>query len=490
MNESTSGDTPAEDPTDAAIEAKTEVLPKAASGVRDPHRKDDDLHGGRKWTVRLLLVTATVLGVVAVFAIWANRQVLDADNWANTSSQLLQNKAVKAQVSGFVVDQIYANVDVTGEIQSALPKQLKPLAGPAAGGLQSLVGDGVTALLERPIVQDAWKESNRLTMRAAINVIEEKKGKYVGAQSGAIVLDLRPLIVGAISRLGLSKGLIGQLPPAAGSIKVISSSQIKTVQSIGQALESLALLLAILVPLLFAIAVFLARGRRRRTLLAVGIDLIVIGVIVLIARIIAGRQVVDALATTEAVRPAVQATWSIATHMLRDVAQATIILSIPLLAAALLAGPADWAVNTRRALAPWLREQRGVCYGILGLVLVFIIAWGPLPATQQIFPVLVMIGLSVLGLEVLRKQTMAEFPDSQTFDAGAALGRGTVKARDAAKRGSSAVSGAISARRESSPEKGGDADLKRIEALASMRDRGVLTDEEFAAQKTAILDGR
>ena len=44
-------------------------------------------------------------------------------------------------------------------------------------------------------------------------------------------------------------------------------------------------------------------------------------------------------------------------QMLRDIAWATILTSIPLILAALLAGPAQPAVATRKALAPWLRQH-------------------------------------------------------------------------------------------------------------------------------------
>src|SRR4051812_28340100 len=93
---------------------------------------------GRRYGVRALLVLGTALAVVSIFAVFANRQVLNADNWADTSSALLDNPAVRTQVSAFLVDQVYANVDVRGEVARALPTRLQPLAGPAANGLREL----------------------------------------------------------------------------------------------------------------------------------------------------------------------------------------------------------------------------------------------------------------------------------------------------------------------------------------------------------------
>ena len=55
--------------------------------VDDRRRSRHQLPAGRRWAVRGLLIVATLVTVVAIFAVWANRQVLDADNWADTSTR-------------------------------------------------------------------------------------------------------------------------------------------------------------------------------------------------------------------------------------------------------------------------------------------------------------------------------------------------------------------------------------------------------------------
>src|SRR3954447_6382743 len=84
-----------------------------------------------RFVVPTLLTLGTILAVISIFAVSANRQVLNADNWAETSSQLLASPAIRTQVSDFLVDQVYSNVDVKGQVAGALPKRLAPLARPA-----------------------------------------------------------------------------------------------------------------------------------------------------------------------------------------------------------------------------------------------------------------------------------------------------------------------------------------------------------------------
>src|SRR3954452_18234085 len=120
-------------------------------------------HHTHRIVVPALLTVATILAVLAVLAVWANRQALNADNWANTSAAVLADPTVKHQVADYLVDEVYANVDVAGQLRAALPPRLQPLAGPAAGGLRQLATRTTLTLLGRPRVEKAWKEANRIT---------------------------------------------------------------------------------------------------------------------------------------------------------------------------------------------------------------------------------------------------------------------------------------------------------------------------------------
>jgi hypothetical protein len=436
------------------------------------------LSRGRRYAVRGALVVGTILAVLAIFAVFANRQALDADNWANTSDALLEHQAIRTELSAYLVDQVYANVNVTGQVASALPPRLKPLAGPAANGLRELAERRMLRLLDRPRIQQAWKEANRLTAQQFIN-IAEGKSKAITAQGNAVVLNVRAILVELIERLGLPRGLADKIPPSAGRIEIMSSNQVGTLQNGVEALKGLALVLPILALGLLALAVFLAEGRRRRTLLFAGIDLVFAGALVLIARNLIGDAVVGSLAKTEAAKPAAEATWSIGTGMLQDVAQATIITGIPVIVAAWLAGPMRPAVAFRRATAPWLRDRPWPSFGVAGLLVLLVVLWGPIPATRKVVPVLLMIGLVILGVQALRRQTAEEFPDATAGDARASL-------QAAAGRAQHLVFGA----RRADPGPTSTAAhgrVEQLERLAHLHETGALTDDEYTAEKTVVL---
>jgi CHASE3 domain sensor protein len=58
-----------------------------------------------------LIVIASLLAVVAIFAIWANRQLLNNENSTESSSQLTENRPIRNQVALLLVDDLHSNVD-------------------------------------------------------------------------------------------------------------------------------------------------------------------------------------------------------------------------------------------------------------------------------------------------------------------------------------------------------------------------------------------
>ena len=438
------------------------------------------LSRSRRIIVRLLLVTGTVVTIAAVFALWANRQVLNPDNWSETSSALLEDETIRTQVAAFLVDEVYASTDVSAEIARALPPRLDPLAGPAAGGLRTLAERTANTALGRPRVQELWKVANRVAAERFLAIVEGEAG-LVTAQGDTLVLDLRTVMLDLIQRLGLPNGVADRIPADAGRFELASADEIQTTQNVVSAVRGLAVVLPVLGIGLLMLAVGLATGRRRRTMLYAGICLMFAGALVLIGRNLAGNAVVDGLVSTEGVRPAAEDAWEIGTAMLRDIGQATIVLGIPPIFAALLASPMAPSVAVRRAMAPTLRDHPGIAYGVATAIVLLIVAWGPIHATRLVLPVLLFFALTMLGVAALRRQTAREFPE-------APAGGGAHAVQERLTRAWHSMSGdrqqvAVAAQGPPAPTH-----VDELERLANLHDRGVLTDDEFAGQKSALLE--
>jgi hypothetical protein len=367
---------------------------EAASTAGD---KGDRQH--RKLAVAMI-VGASFLAFLAVFSIWANRQLLETDNWVETSSELLEDEAIRTELATFMVDTLYANVDVQAGLEKRLPPDLKPLAGPAAGGIRQLTDDLANEALQRPRVQQAWETINRVAHEKLITLVNEDTGEPVTIDVGTIV-----------EQVGNEAGLnvADKLPPDAGEIEVIPADDLDGARKVVNLLENLAVWLTAAALLLFGLAIYLARDWRREALRAVGFAFIVVGIAVAAARGLAGNYVTDTLATTASIEPAINDTWEISTSLLSAGAGAMVIYGIAIILGAWLAGPGGVATTVRRGITPVL-ETRAIGYAALLVVLLILFWWSPTEGFSRLVPSLVIIVLLVVGFEFLRRQAVREFP--------------------------------------------------------------------------------
>jgi hypothetical protein len=427
-----------------------------------------------------LVILATVIAFFSVFAVWAKRQLLETDTWTHTSSQLLENEDIRNAVADFLVTQLYANVNVENELAKALPPRLQPLAGPASGGLRELALNITQRALAQPKVQALWEDANRTAHQEFLDVVDNKN-EAVSTTGGNVVLDLGAILNQVANQVGVGGNLASKLPPDAAQLTIMKSDQLEAVQTGVRILRTLAWLLAALAIVLYAVAIYSAGARRRETLRAVGIAFIAVGVAVLFAHGLAGNYVVGALTTTAASEPAADATWSIATSQLVEIAQGLVLYGVVIVLAAWLAGPSATTSWIRRGITPYLRQPR-IAYGGLAVLLALIFWWGPTEGTRRLIPSLVLIALMVLGVEVLRRQVIREFPNQVTTGSAEGVAqRIAERMRDARER-RAASRGAVGA------QPAGDQRVAELERLGQLRDSGVLSTDEFDAEKKRILE--
>jgi Short C-terminal domain len=431
-------------------------------------------HRGRMIAVNTLIGITTLLLVVGVFAVFANRLLFSPDNWSNTSTQLLQNPQIRSTTANYIVDQIYANVNVADLIKSGLPPQLQALAAPAAGALRNAAVQGTELALSRPRVQNLWREANRAADKTFITVVEGGKGP-IGVNQGVVTLNLGSIVDNIASRLGLPSNLSAKLPADIATLTVLKSDQIKVVQNAGNAIKSLALWLTILVPLLYILALVLApAGRRRRTLMVIGSAAILGGVLVILGRNLLQSQIPNSITNDASLRPTVAATIGIATEILGSVAAGIVVIGAVLVVAGWFAGPARIASSARQAIAPFLRDHAAETYAITLTIMVLIFIWDPIHATGTPAGILVFLVLALVGTYILRRQTMEEFPDAEHGATMAKLRGGVENLRN--RRGQSKATGADTG---SMPE--------QLRQLAELRDHGEITGDEYQAAKDKLL---
>jgi hypothetical protein len=454
----------------------------------------------RRRTVKALVVVGSVFAFLSVFAIWTERQALNTDDWAETSGRLIQDEKIRAAVGEYLVEQLYDNVDVEKELEGILPGDLKELAGPASGGLRQVAGTGAEEVLQTSTAQDLWKDANRAAHEQLLAVLEDKK-EAVSTEEGEVTLNLGSLVTNLADQVGIGTQLADKLPPDAGQVTILRSDQLKTAQDIAVGIKGLALVLSLLTLLTFGLAIYLSRDGRWVTVLFCGVGLIAAGFAVIVARSVAGGIVVDQLVKDESVKPAAEAAWSISTSLMTSIATTVIVFGVLFGIAGWLGSPTGSARGTRRFTTPFLRDYAPYVYTGLAILVCIYFLSSPTQNLRSFLTTLIVAAAVAFGIRELRKQTGEEFPDAQLGDYfGGAKERvvGAVKSANIGERAaklrlpevrrpSAGEAEAPAAPQPPADEE--DARLRRLERLAELHEKGVLTDEELAAEKARVLGG-
>ena len=366
----------------------------------------------RSVAVWALIVLASLLALVSALTVWSKQQLLDTDKFTSSSAKLLANDEIRATLSNRLVDLLNQRVDVQAQLEEKLPPRAKGAAPAIAAAIQNSTGQVINAFLGTAQAQALWERINRRAHGALVNVLEGKDAGAVSTANGDVVLDLRPLIQRVAERLGVGDRLKQRAPPDAGEIVLLKSNQLDAAQKGVRVLNALSSWLWLAVVALLALAVYLAHGTRRTMLEAVGLALLIVGVLLLIIRRFVGDAIVDSLVKTESSKPAVHAIWLIETDLLRDVALALVFYGLFALIAGIVAGPSRPAVAVRRGLAPTWRDRPVLVWITATVLFLVFIAWGPSGGSRRLLGVLILAALLALGLEVWRRQTLREFPES------------------------------------------------------------------------------
>lgn len=424
----------------------------------------------RRILVPVLVVLGALCILVSTVSVWIRDVALDPDVWADTSGQLLESQEVRDALAVHIVDQAYSSADVEARLEESLPERLKPLAGPVSSQLRGVAYQTASEALERPRVQELWRSTNR-AVNAQLVALLEGETERVQLSGDAVVLDLDRIVENVAGRIGAGDGATATVQERVEPVVILRSDQLSLAQDGVKALKALSFWPFILGLALWAGAVYLARGRRRETVRAIAVSLILLGFLLLVVRRVGGQAVVDNLVQAESLKAAVADVWAVFTSLLAESAAAGIFVGTIALVGTWLAGPTKRATALRRWLAPTFRDRPVLPHVVLAVALLLVLLWGPTGTPRRFISLVIVTVLAFAGLELFRRQTVAAFPDAVRGEGASPLawlpGRRTAAG--------------------SPVDNPPTAKLERLERLAALHERGALTDDEYAAEKTLVL---
>ena len=294
----------------------------------------------------LALVLAVLAGVVAIFAIWANQQLLDSGSWQSVSGELLKSKEVRHRVATFLgetlVDETESQLLGAGEEETAAAVMPR---------LRRNDVELAERVMATPQFHGIWAAANRSGHAALLRVLDEEEG--ANGEEG-VSIDLTPALRRVADLLG-EEGLAAELgveslgdlvEPGAARIKILEARELEQAQDVVRVVRHLTLPAVLATILFYALAIFFGRWYLARTFVGVGFALAATGALALVVRSLAGDKVIDELLTAHADRAAAEAAWRIVTSDIHDLAVVSIALGVGVLVAT-----AAWSLWQRRSYA-------------------------------------------------------------------------------------------------------------------------------------------
>jgi hypothetical protein len=414
---------------------------------------------------RTLTIIGVLLVLISVAANWVERQVLDRSEFEETARQLIADPVIQDEVAANLTNQLFTRVDIRGELEQQLPEAQKGLAGAVTGALRPVAERLVGEILDRARFQEVWVRALGAAQEQVVRVLDDK-ARFIETENGVVVLNLRPLLLELTNELPVVPDLADQVPEDAGVIQLFEAQELESAQTLTRILRFVADWIWVLALAAWIAAVWIARDRRREVR-AIAIGFVAVGVLLLLIRRVAGRYLVDQLSSAASDKDAVQQTWDILTRLLADAGWAVIGVGVIALIGIWIFGPAPRGTTVRRWLAPYLRKP-DLAYGAAGFLFLLLLLWGPISYVRKPSTVILLAVLVALGVEALRRKAAHDFPEAVPADTLAAVREGA---------------GRIGFGR------GGASQAEELERLAALREKGALTDEEFAAAKARLFGG-
>ena len=254
--------------------------------------------GGRTRSVLagISLFLASVLIALATVSIWAHQVALNTDRFTSIVNTVANDPAVIAPISQRVSQQVVDALDVQDRIAGRLPDAAKPLAVALTSSVRDAIDKQLQQFLQRPEAKDVLVRTLSFAHERVVAFLRGDTTR-VTITDGYLVINVFPIIGEALTELQamnlipagvtlpdlssdeapsalsarLQSALGITLPADFGTIKLVQADRLVAAQNLVKAADILVIVLLLLAAVFVALALWLARDRRRMAIyLALG----------------------------------------------------------------------------------------------------------------------------------------------------------------------------------------------------------------------------
>ena len=287
-------------PTDAsAAEPEPQVVPApepepegdVIEEAATPKPVAKDGSRGRRVLAAVFWLLASILVLVAGVSVWAHQSLLTDDGWGGIVGDAISDEEVADAVSVVLVDRLAGSLGVNQLVADALPGP-DLIANAVAGMAEERIAQAVADFAQTDAFQNAFVRVNEAAHDAAIRAIRGGDSEALTSDDGVISINIFPLIEGVLTSLqnagiisadreipdltnfeasdttvaAIEQALGRDIPDDAGSIVLIDSENLGTVQTVIRWFDAITGLALVLWVLFTGLALWLARKRVRMVL--------------------------------------------------------------------------------------------------------------------------------------------------------------------------------------------------------------------------------
>jgi hypothetical protein len=323
----------------------------------------------RRVLAGIALVLACLSILVTTMAVWTHQVALNTNRFTSLIGDVVDDPAVTDPISRRISVQVVDALGVQTRLEARLPDAIKPLAGALTAAVTERIDQRLRVALQNPRIQNALVGAMSFTHTQLVRLLRGQSD-VVGIVDGYLTLDVFPVVDAALRELQ-SMGLIPAaveipdltapdapevlaqrlesalgvtLPPDFGTIQLMPAERLATARTVVRVFDLVVILLVALSAILVALALWLARDRRRM-LIYLGLGTLVAFLLARLAMNAVENAVVGGIADGD-VAGAMRTVVDTTLQDLRGVTVLIVIATIILVIAAYLWGRPRWAVAT------------------------------------------------------------------------------------------------------------------------------------------------
>ncbi|MFJ1511909.1 hypothetical protein [Cellulosimicrobium funkei] len=341
--------------------------------------------GLRAAACAVLITLGALLAPLGAVSAWAQRELTDTDRYVATVGPLAGDPVVQSAVAGRLTEVVMSRVDVGAlvddlvggleerDVPPRATQALAALEAPLTSGVESLVHETATRLVESDAFEGAWLQANRVAHQQLVAVMRGEDGDVLQvSDDGRLSIQLSGLIDLLKERL-VDRGLdvAARIPSVDATFTVAQSAELVMLQNRYAQVVTLTTWLPWVVLGLLAAGVLVA-NHRSRALVVAGLALTGAMVALGVGLAVARGLYLGALSGQVVRLDAAEVVFDQAVGYLRLTLRTVGVLGLVVALAAYVGGPSASARSLRAGLGRagaavrgW-GEGRGVSTGPVG----------------------------------------------------------------------------------------------------------------------------